>query len=95
MFDAIAAAIDKKELPAAETGAMGYMLSKQGYLSDRDGHWRPHLMLFLPQTDPLAWGAGLPGSPIFAFNVAVEHLTVFLVPVGQWSDGTSAAKDDH
>jgi hypothetical protein len=30
-------AFDKKELPALETGAMCYMTSKQGYLSDRDG----------------------------------------------------------
>ena len=95
VFEAIAAAVAKKELPALETGAMGYMLSKQGYLSDRGGHWRPHLMFFLPQTDPSAWGAGLPGSPILAFNDAVEHLTVFLVPVGQWSDGTAAPNDDH
>jgi hypothetical protein len=95
MFAAIAAAIDKKELPGPETGAIGYMLSKQGYLSERDGHWRPHFMFFLPPTDPLTWGAGLPGSPIFAFNDAVEHMTVFLVPIGQWSDGTAAPKDEH
>jgi hypothetical protein len=44
MFDTIAAAIDKKELPAPEPGAMCYMMSKQDYLNDRDGHWRPHLM---------------------------------------------------
>jgi hypothetical protein len=44
MFEDIKAAFDKKELPPLESGAMGYMLSKQGYLSDRDGHWRPHLM---------------------------------------------------
>ena len=35
MIEAIAAAIDKKELPAMEPGAMCYMLSKQGYLSDQ------------------------------------------------------------
>ena len=95
MFEAITAAIDKKELPGPETGSMCYMLSKQGYLSDRDGHWRPHLMFFLPQTDPAAWGANQSGSPIFAFNDTVEHLTTFLVPVTQWSDGTPASKDDH
>lgn len=95
MFEAITAAIDKKELPGPETGSMCYMLSKQGHLNDRDGHWRPHLMFFLPQTDPSAWGADLPGSPIFAFNDTVERLTTFLVPVGQWSDGTVASKDEH
>jgi hypothetical protein len=89
MIEAIAAAVDKKELPPIDSGAMCYMLSKQGYLSDRVGHWHPHLMFFFSKTDPVAWGAGLPGSPIFAFNDKWEDLTVFLVPVRQWSDGTA------
>ena len=89
MIEAIVAAIDKKELPAMEPGAMCYMLSKQGYLSDRDGHWHPHLMFFYSRTDPAAWGADLPGSPIRAFDDTWEHLTTFLVPVRQWSDGTT------
>src|SRR5271166_4154731 len=89
MVEAVTAAIDRNELPAIEPGAMCYMLSKQGYLSDRDGHWHPHLMFFVSQTRPAAWGAGLPGSPIFAFNDTWEHMTVFLVPVRQWSDGTA------
>jgi hypothetical protein len=88
MIETIAAAVDSKELPPMEPGAMCYMLSKQGYLSDRDGHWHPHLMFFLSQTEPAAWGAGLAGSPIFAFNDTWEHLTIYLVPVRQWSDGT-------
>jgi hypothetical protein len=91
MMEAIVAAIDKKELPVMEPGAMCYMLSKQGYLNDRDGHWHPHLMFFYSQTDPATWGAGQQGSPIFAFNDTWEHMTTFLVPVRQWSDGT----DDH
>jgi hypothetical protein len=89
MMEAIVAAINKKELPTMEPGAMCYMLSKQGYLSDRDGHWHPHLMFFYSRTDPAAWGAGLPGSPIFAFDDTWEHLTTFLVPVREWSDGTA------
>ena len=89
MIEAVAAAIDKKELPPMELGAMCYMLSKQQYLSDEAKHWHPHLMFFLSQTDPVAWGAGLPGSPIFAFHDKWEDLTVFLVPVEQWSDGTA------
>jgi len=89
MIEAIAAAVDKKELPPMELGAMCYMLSKQGHLSDRDGHWHPHLMFFVSQTDPAAWGAGVQGSPILAFNDTWEHLTTFLVPVRQWSDGTA------
>jgi hypothetical protein len=89
MVEAIAAAIDKKELPAIEPGAMCYMLSKQGYLSDNGGHWHPHLMFFVSQGDPTAWGADLPGSPILAFNATWEHLITFLVPVREWSDGTA------
>jgi hypothetical protein len=41
MFEDISSGLDKKELPALESGAMCYMMSKQGYLSDRDGHWHP------------------------------------------------------
>ncbi len=89
MVETIEAAIDKKELPAMEPGAMCYMLSKQGYLSDQAGHWHPHLMFFVSQADPAAWGANLPGSPILAIEGNWEHLTTFLVPVRQWSDGTA------
>jgi hypothetical protein len=89
MVDAIVAAIDKKELPPMEPGAMCYMLSKQGYLSDRAGHWRPHLMFFFSHTDPATWGADLPDSPILASNNTWEHLTTFMVPVREWSDGTA------
>ena len=94
MFADIKVALDKKELPSPEPGAMCYMLSKQGYLSDSDGHWRPHLMFFTPLTDPAAWGAGLPGSPVIAFP-GTEGMTIFLVPVGKWSDGTAASVGEH
>jgi hypothetical protein len=94
MFAEIQVALDKKELPSPEPGAMCYMLSKQGYLSDSDGHWRPHLMFFAPLTDSAAWGANLPGSPVIAFK-GTEGMTIFLVPVGKWSDGTAASAGDH
>jgi hypothetical protein len=89
MFQALSAAFDKKELPTIEPGAMCYMLSKQGYLSDRGGHWHPHLMFFVPLTEPAAWGADATGSPIIGAKVDQDRLTVFLVPVGKWSDGTA------
>jgi hypothetical protein len=57
MIETIAAAIDKKELPAMESGAMCYMMSKQGYAGDSTAHWPPHLMFFYSQTDPATWGA--------------------------------------
>jgi len=89
----IKAAVDKKELPAPELGAMCYMMSKQGYLNDAAGHWHPHLMFFLPPTDPATWGAGLPGAPLLSASDDLGRMTVFMVPVGRWSDGT--AVDEH
>jgi hypothetical protein len=83
------AAFDAKELSGPEPGAMGYMLSKQQYTSERDGHWHPHLMVFVPQTEASTWGANLQDSPIFCFKDAQEHLTMFLIPLGHWSDGTA------
>jgi hypothetical protein len=87
MFQEIETALGKNELPSPELGAMCYMLSKQGYLSDRDRNWHPHVMFFAPIGEPAAWGGGLPGSPILAFKES-DQLTVFLIPVGRWSDGT-------
>ena len=86
----IAAAVDKKELPPMEPGAMCYMMSKQGYGGDSVEHWPPHLMFYFSQTDPAIWGAGLPGSPILAFSDAREHVTTFVIAVQRWSDGTEA-----
>jgi hypothetical protein len=76
-----------------EPGAMGFMLSKQGYLSDADGHWHPHLMFFIAHADPAAWGANLSDSPIFASRGDPEPVTIFFVPVTKWSDGTSAVME--
>ena len=95
MSEAIQAAFDKKEFPAPEPGAMCYMLSKQQYLGDRGGHWHPHLMFFVPLTDSSAWGADLPGSPILGSEDKLNRLTVFLIPVAKWSDGTDDTKVGH
>ncbi len=95
MFEGIKSAFDRKELPTLEFGAMCYMMSKQGYLSDRDGHWHPHLMFFAPLTEPAAWGADLPGSPLLGGKAAEDRLTIFLIPVARWSDGTASPMDEH
>ncbi len=95
MAESINAAFEKKELPMQDSGAMCYMMSRQSYLSDRDGHWHPHLMFFIPQIDAQTWGANLPGSPILASVDTLDRLTVFLVPVGRWSDGTDAPAYEH
>lgn len=91
----VGAAIKSGELNSAEAGSMAYMLSKQTYLNNRVGHWRPHLMFFTPETDPKSWGAGLPDSPILGIKAPEEHLTVFLIPVGRWSDGTPSLSDER
>jgi len=85
----ISAALDKKELPSPEPGAMCYMLSKQQYLGDSGKHWHPHLMFFVPLTDPIAWGADVAGSPVISNKDVQGRMTVFMVPVGHWSDGTA------
>jgi hypothetical protein len=95
MFEYLKAALDRKQLPTPESGAMCYMMSKQGYLSDRDGHWHPHVMLFVPLTDPATWGANLPGSPVMASKDTQGRLTVFLIPVRRWSDGTADSENEH
>ncbi len=96
MVEEIKAAFDKKDLAAVGSGAMCYMLSRQGYVSDTDGHWHPHLMFFVPGTEPEAWGAGLPGSPVVAgIKDTLDGYTLFMVPVGHWSDGTAASVGGH
>jgi len=95
MAEDIKAAFDKKELPTLEPGAMAYMMAKQGYLNDRAGHWHPHLMFLVPQTNAAAWGANLDASPIFALEDKLDRYTLFLVPIAKWSDGTAAHEDEH
>jgi hypothetical protein len=92
---ATASALDKKELPALEPGAMCYMLSKRQYLGDRDMNWHPHLMFFVSGDAEKTWGANLPGSPIIAANDPEERVTIFMVLVGKWSDGTLALPIMH
>jgi len=82
------AAFERKEIPAIEPGSMCYMLSKRGYLGDQAGHWHPHVMVYAPETKAEAWGAGLPGSPIFSASDALDRVTVFMIPVAKWSDGS-------
>jgi hypothetical protein len=88
MMEDTARAMEKKELPPMESGAMCYMMSKQGYGGDSTDHWPPHLMFFYSDTDPASWGANLRDSPIFATDDTLEHLTSFVVVVQRWSDAT-------
>lgn len=92
---ATASALDQKDLPALEPGAMCYMLSKQQYLNDRGKSWHPHLMFLAPGDAERTWGANLPGSPVIAANDPEERATIFMVVVGKWSDGTPAPPMAH
>src|SRR5262249_60946706 len=40
------AAINAKELPTPQVGAMSYMMSKEQYLGDRNLNWMPHVMIY-------------------------------------------------
>lgn len=88
---ATASALDSKELPALQPGAMCYMMSKQQYLNDQDMSWHSHLMFFVSGDAAASWGANLPGSPLMAANDPEERVTIFLVPVAKWSNGASAS----
>ena len=88
-------ALDKKQLPALEPGAMVYMMSKQQYLNDTDKSWHPHLMFFAPAGAEKTWGANLPDSPVIAADDPEERVTIFMILVGKWSDGTPAHAEMH
>jgi hypothetical protein len=84
-----------------EIGAMSYMMSKQQYLSDTNGHpWHPHVMFFSPAVDGSAWGADVKDSPVLS-GPFTSKITTFFIPVRKWSDGTlaeyapPAGSDEH
>lgn len=71
-----------------EPGSVCYMMSKQGYLNDAAaGPWYAHVMFF-SLGKPADWGANLPGSPMVADAAAYKPVTIFMVIVQKWSDGT-------
>lgn len=81
-------------LPPLAPGSMCYMLSRQQYLNDDGKNWHPHLMFFAPFDAAKSWGANLPGSPLMAADDPQEHVTVFMVLVSKWSDGSPAPPAD-
>jgi hypothetical protein len=95
ILQATTAAMDKKELPALEPDGMCYMTSKHQYLNDRGKSWHPHLMFLVSGDVDKSWGANLPGSPVIAANDPEERVTIFMVWVSKWSDGTPAPPMAH
>lgn len=90
MMDSMKAAFDKKEFSAPAPGSMCYMMSSRSFLGDGNGNWHSHLMFLQPTTDAAAWGAGSPGSPLLVAQDPFNHMTIFLLPVSTWSDGSAA-----
>jgi hypothetical protein len=84
----IAAALDRGELPAMAPGTMCYMMSKEQYLNDQGHSGQPHLMFYAADDVAKNWGANLPGSPVMASNDPQARVTIFMVVVHNWSDGT-------
>jgi hypothetical protein len=93
MAAAIKDGIEKHLLPPLEAGAMTYMMSKQQNLNDNAHNWVPHLMFYFPRADAANWGADLSGAPPMLnpqFQESPEAISVIMVPVTHWSDGTPA-----
>jgi len=95
------AAIASKQVGPPEAGAMSYMMSKDMYLNDRDVHWHPHVMFYLPGSlDGSALGANAAGSPVIGGPEELPGggrlpVATYIVPVHRWSDGTEVAFTKH
>ena len=99
MVDAVLTALANHQIPRLEPGAMGYMMSKNAYLTDQGNHNGPHLMFWVAQTDTTAWGDGAPQSPVGSAGYwtmagdprfeAAPRVRVFVVSLGRWSDGSA------
>src|SRR5215469_3423048 len=104
MISALKAAYKNKQLPALESDAMDYMMSKSSYLTDEGGHNMPHLMFYTQVKDAKDWGSGAPGSPVMSSSYwsfspkeqpqmkGLPPILVVLVAVPNWSDGTPAGR---
>jgi hypothetical protein len=95
ILNATTSALDRKELPPLEPGAMAYMMSKQQYLGDDAMSWHPHVMFFTAGDATKSWGANLPNSPLIAANDPEERVTILFVLADKWSDGTLAPMKAH
>ena len=99
---AIKAAVDKKELPPLEPGAISYMMSKSSYLTDGGGHNMPHVMFYESVKDEAASSVDVANSPVMGVNYwylsadacpqlkSFPPLSVFLIGAEKWADGTPA-----
>src|ERR1700732_3412394 len=92
------AAVENKELPALEPGAMCYMMSQKAYLTDKGitqagAHTLAHMMFYTSQINPADWGANVDNSPIVIDPRGKndpEPINTFMMLTGAWSDGSPA-----
>jgi len=49
-------------------------------------------MWFVAGDAAKSWGANAAGSPVMAAPDLGDRMTIMLVPVGKWSDGTVAPR---
>jgi len=87
---AIATALDNRQLPTLEPGAMAYMMSKQQYLNDRGKSWHPHVMFYSPGDMTKNWAADDPNSPVMVNVDREDRVTVLFILADKWSDGSAA-----
>jgi hypothetical protein len=92
---AIKTALDTKEVPPLEPGAMAYMMSKQQYLNDQGKQWRSHVMFFSPGDMAKSWAADDPNAPVMTANDPEGRVTILFVMAEKWSDGSSAQSRMH
>jgi hypothetical protein len=76
-----------QEVGVPASGSLIYIMSKEGYLTDQPPHNLNHLMYDLPRMDGTAWGANLPGVPIYFQQLNPARITEFYDVMGNWSDG--------
>ena len=101
-IDRIKNALRTQEIPPLEPGAMSYMMSKSSYLTDEGDRSMPHLMFFVPVENSADWGANASDTPVIGGDywfftpgrvaeiAGLPSLSVFIVGVASWSDGTTA-----
>jgi len=91
MIERTRTAVASHDFKSPEAGALSFMLSKNGYLSDdAAGPWLPHVMFFLPHGRTDDWGANKEGSPVIGQDAGSVESTVLFIPVRSWSDGSPA-----
>jgi hypothetical protein len=91
MIERTRSAYANNTFKSPEPGALTYMLSKNGYLSDQAaGPWLPHMMFFVPRGQTAAWDACAEGSPIICHDGGELQSSLLLIPVRAWSDGSPA-----